>query len=315
MNKKLIEKIIENATSKTIVLTGASSGLGLEALKLLSQSGAHIIVGVRDEAKMNAEISKFGSKHSECKISVKKLDLTSPKSIAEFAGSVSAEAPNGIDIIINNAGIFAREIKQLEIGFEQHFFTNCLAPIILSLSLLSLLEKKPDSKIIFVSSISIKSAKADLLDMQKTSEKNAIKIYANSKRWLTFFALQLSQKLGQTGTKAIIVHPGVSGTSLLHYSHSKLGKFGYKFVRAGMALLFPSAKKACLNELAPLIMDVPPDSWVGPGGAFSVYGSPKAKKLKLKLESPTIMRECYDKILSEIKPFVSQEIMERLTIK
>lgn len=313
MNKKEVLRAIEDAANnKNIVITGTSSGIGLESLKILAGCGANIFVGVRNTEKMNQIVESL-STTSKAKIHVLPIDLTDANSIFDFAGSLKTLCPDGIDLLINNAGIFAREKQILDCGIEVHFFTNCIAPIILSQCLLELLSKKQNSKIVFVSSVSILHAKIDPNDFDKQSENNAIKLYANTKRCLTCFATKWKAELsvrnqGSNGTKCgvdiDIIHPGISGTSLLHYSHSKLSKFGYKFVRFGMKLIFPSPQKVCLCELAPLFLKTQVGEWICPGGAFSVYGNPKVKKIKFKAESDKTEEFCYKKI---------QEIVDDLT--
>lgn len=296
--KKYINNLKNRLNDKTIVITGTSSGLGLESFKILAKTNSHIIVGVRNVQKMNEEMAKFSSEIS-ARVSVLKLDLTDISSIDNFASEVAKISSDGIDALINNAGIFARKKEVLPNGFEVHFFTNCLAPIILGKKLLPLLSQKPHSKLVFVSSISICNHKVDTGNMQKVDEQNAIKTYANSKRWMTFYVQNLKKELVGQNVDVEVVHPGISGTSLLHYSHSKLGKFGFGFVKAGMNLLFPSPKKACLSELAALVMKTNCGEWICPSSPTSVYGYPKVKKLKLKPEQPDIQEFCYN-ALNEI---------------
>lgn len=290
---KFINSLLQKLDGKTIVITGASSGLGLEIVKALATSNTTVVIGVRNLDKMQNELNLPSKEKVTCTYHVLKLDLTDISSIENFAMEVSKISENGIDAVINNAGVFARKKEVLANGHELHFFTNCVAPILLSKALVPLLSKKPNSKIVYVSSVSIGSVKVSVSDIEKVEVKDDIKTYANSKRWLTYYALELKRELASQNIDVEIVHPGISGTSLLHYSHSKLGKFGYSFVKAGMKLLFPSPKKACLSELAALTTKSEIGEWTCPSGLMSVYGYPKLKKIKLKLEAPDIQIACY----------------------
>ena len=296
---KFIDSALKTIQNKTIVITGTSSGLGLEMTKVLFRANATVIIGVRNTEKMLEEINKMEIDKINCNFHVLKLDLTDLNSIEEFASLTMQIAENGIDALINNAGIFARKKDILPNGHEIHFFTNCIAPIILSNKLLPALSKKTGSKIVFVSSVSINSVKVNFDDVEIAGIRDNIKTYANSKRWLTYYALEFKKNLKSKNVCVELVHPGISGTSLLHYSHSKLGKFGFAFVKGCMNLIFPSPKKACLSEIYALSHNTGNMEWICPSGPMSVCGYPKIKKIKIKPESESAQKTCYD-IISDM---------------
>lgn len=290
---------------KNIVITGTTSGLGFETMKHLSNIGANIVVGVRNTERANSQIEDLKKEYPDAFIVAVKLDLTNPKSIKNFANEVNKIFANGIDALINNAGIYAQRKVVLETGFEQHFFVNCIAPCYLSNLLLPALEKQKNSKLIFVSSISIKGKIPDFEDIDKRNENCDIKIYGNSKIWLTLYALELKNKLAKNNSNICvnICQPGIAATSLMHYSHGKFSKFAFKIIDGGMKILFPKKEKACLVEIYSIFNNTNDYEWICPSGRSNVYGYPKTKKLKLKKQVMACAPKCFEIISNEISKF------------
>ena len=156
-------------------------------------------MGVRNTARAAFQVEEILKKFPFAKIQVFKLDLTNIDSILNFAKEIKTYFCAGFDALINNAGIFAQPKEVLSSGYEKHFFTNTIAPIILTKELLPLLQKQPDSKVVFLGSISFNKSKTNFSSIDKLAEKNNIVTYANSKRWLTFYAIELAQKLKEEG--------------------------------------------------------------------------------------------------------------------
>lgn len=291
---KYIKKKYENLKNKIIVITGTTSGLGYETEKVLATKNAIIVCGVRNLNKAEENKNEILKTNPTAQIYNFHLDLTSTKSIHEFADSVTKQFPDGIHALINNAGIFARKKEILSCGHEKHFFTNCIAPIILSTALLPALEKQKDSRIVFISSISVLHKKPDFANFDKQSEKNNIKTYANSKIWLTLYALKLKEILNEkkSNTSVVIAHPGISATSLMDPKNGKFSKFTFMICNAGMKLLFPSSKKACLCELSALSLSAKHNEWISPK-TFQVWGYPKQTKIPLTKKVLSLKDECY----------------------
>jgi NAD(P)-dependent dehydrogenase (short-subunit alcohol dehydrogenase family) len=293
-----LNKNISSLEGKTIVATGTTSGLGYETLKHLASLKANVIVGVRNTQRANEQIDELKKTYPNFNAKAIFLDLASSQKIVEFSEQVQALCPDGIDALLNNAGIFAQKKEVLSCGYEKHFFVDCLAPIILSNLLLPLLKKKQNSKLVFVSSISCLNKKVNFDDIYFKNQKGDIKTYANAKRWLTLYAFELKKILESTtpNVQVNVCHPGISATSLMHYSHGKFGKFAFHFLSFGMKCVFPSSKKASLSEVLALSTSTKYGEWIGPSGAFNVYGKPCTRKFKTKLENENISKECFDKL-------------------
>ena len=298
-------KNLNNLQNKTIVITGTTSGLGFEALKHLVSMGANIIVGVRNTQKAENQAKEIQQLNPASKITILKLDLSDLGSIYEFAENVKSLYTEGVFALINNAGIFAQPKSVLNYGYEKHFFTNTLAPIILSKKLLPVLEKQQNSKIVFVSSISFNKVKINFDDIDLKNDTKNINTYANTKRWLTFYALELAKvlKAKNSNVSVAICHPGITGTALMNPKNGTFSKITYRFCDIGQKILFPSPKKASLTELASINAKTNDFEWISPS-IFNIWGYPKKTKLKIRHFNPNEITDCYNKI---------EEILSKIT--
>ena len=291
--QKWLNENCSSLKNKTIVITGTTGGIGSAALEILVSLEANIIVGVRNVERAKSMCEQFIL--NGAKIEIEKLDLADITSIKDFAKKVTYLAPDGIDALINNAGVLAKTKEILPCGYEKHFFVNFLAPIMLSKRLLPLLNKKENSKLIFLSSLSIFYTKIKFDDHNSTKIKGALKIYANSKKWLTYYVRHWRPEIKETypNVSVNLVSPGISGTALL--LPDKKHKIRYTLAKIPMSILFHKPKKACLNEIFALYTNANDDEWIEPAGLLGAYGYPKVTKLKLKLENDDIEKQVFEK--------------------
>ncbi|XP_071182028.1 retinol dehydrogenase 13-like isoform X2 [Mytilus edulis] len=137
---------------KTVIITGASSGIGKEVAKNLAKRGAKVILACRDLEKTNKVVYAIKRQVRDAKIGVKHLDLASLKSIRQFAKDINQNEER-LDILINNAGVFyCPDDLRTEDGFEMQFGVNHLGHFLLTNLLLDLLKKSAPSRVITVSS-------------------------------------------------------------------------------------------------------------------------------------------------------------------
>lgn len=288
----MLKNLIKNKTllNKTVLITGTTSGIGLSCIKHLARLGCHIIACARNNNLASKQLDDLSKKHPTLKYNVYHLDLQNFDSIDSLFETLKKDFPNGIDYVINNAGIFARPKKQTQFGFEQHFFTNCVAPLYLTKKLMPLLNE--NSKVVFVSSISIKNAKINFENIDLKNENNNIKIYANSKLWLTNYIQHHNLLNSNQKSKFQIVQPGVCSSSLMNSKNGSFSKFISGVCNIGMKILFHSPSKAALCEIAGLTKSTNNNEWIGPW-CFGVWGKPKTTKLITKNANPAIQEKCY----------------------
>ena len=286
-----IKKNCTSLKNKNIVLTGSTSGLGYETLKVLCELDANIIVGVRNTAKAEEQKQTLLKTFPNASITVFKLDLSSVAAIKNFANKIKFIFADGIDVLINNAGVFTKTRKVLDNGHEQHFFINCIAPLLLTKLLKSHLKEKQTSKVVFLGSISCNFSEINFEDQDFRNCKNELRPYSNSKRWLTYAVFKLKEEFEKENINVNLIHPGISSTSLFLNSR-------FKKLQPLLKLIFTKPKKACLNEIAGIFWNTQNGEWIGPN-IFNIWGTPKTSKLKIKHFNEDEMTKCYE-ILMQI---------------
>ena len=138
---------------RTILITGANSGIGFQAARELARSGAHVLLGVRNEAKGSAAANRIRSEHPGASVEVALLDVASQGSVQHFAESFLASG-RALDVLINNAGVMALPTRELtEDGFERQFATNHLGHFALTGRLLPALERSAAPRVVTVASL------------------------------------------------------------------------------------------------------------------------------------------------------------------
>ena len=200
---------IGSHVGRTIVVTGATSGLGEVAARALGRSGAQVILAVRDLDKGEVVAREIGSNAD-----VRKLDLSNLESVSAFARSI-----DHIDVLINNAGVMAVPMKRTDDGFELQIGTNHLGHFALTGQLL----KKIRDRVVTVSSAFHAYGAIDLDDLNWDARPyNRWNAYAQSKLANLLFAFELQRRLDETGSKvrSVAAHPGYAATGLQSHTES-----------------------------------------------------------------------------------------------
>ncbi len=270
MNHKWIKKHCPNLKNKVVVVTGATGGLGKEICFALASLDATIVLACRNETLANTLSSKIKEKYPNSTTHFIPLDLSDFKSVNSCIDKLKNY--NGIDILINNAGVYNVPVKKLDSGFNNIFQINFLYTYYLTKQLLPELKKKENSTCITLSSIAHNYSKIDHNDVDFSSRKKPGKIYGNSKRFLTFSLYELFRN---SGVNLSIVHPGITLTNMTsHYP-----KCINWLVKFAVGVLFPTPYKASRNVLFGINNHTPNNTWIGPQFC-NIWGSPKLKKLK-----------------------------------
>jgi NAD(P)-dependent dehydrogenase (short-subunit alcohol dehydrogenase family) len=206
-------------TGRTAVVTGGNSGIGLIECRELVRHGARVILACRNEQKGNAAVSQIHSglgSDVKGEIEVRILDLASLDSVRAFAGSLSAELTDGLDLLVNNAGVMASPRMETADGFELQFGTNHLGHFALTGLLFDSLKRRPGSRVVTVSSVAAKMGKFNFDDLHGRKKYFRWAAYGQSKLANQVFALDLQTLIGEAGLdmKSMAAHPGVAATNL-----------------------------------------------------------------------------------------------------
>lgn len=202
---------------KTVIVTGANTGIGKETAKDLSKRGAKVILACRNlsAAKKAAEEIKHITGNSSI-IVVKHLNLASLSSVRSFVRNIKASEER-LDILINNAGVYYCPDRKTEDGFEMHFGVNHLGHFLLTNLLLDMMKKSAPSRVVTVSSYVYERADINFDDINCETRYNPDKCYSQSKLANVLFSRELARRLHGTGVTTYCLHPGIVRTDVGRY--------------------------------------------------------------------------------------------------
>ena len=201
-------------TGKTALITGASTGLGLETALTLASAGARIIMAARPGAKLDAALATVRERYGNAVAEAVALDLTDLDSIRACAGAVVA-LTDKLDFLINNAGIMAVPFDRTSAGCELQFGTNHIGHFLLTNLLAPLLIKAGQARVINLSSGGHKHSPVDFDDLHwQTREYSKWGAYGQAKTANALFTVALQKRLGNKGISVFAVHPGAIPTEL-----------------------------------------------------------------------------------------------------
>jgi len=214
------ESNIPDQSGKIFIVTGPTSGLGKESVKVLVRKNATVIMAARNIKKADSIKKEILDENKNAKIDIQELDLSSLESVNNFSISINKKY-KALDCLINNAGIMACPYSKTKDGFEIQMGTNHLGHFALTGQLISLLKKTPNSRVVNVASIAHTSGNIDFDDLNWEKRKyKTWSAYADTKLANLYFTYELSRKLGQDKGSPMVLasHPGWTATDLQRHS-------------------------------------------------------------------------------------------------
>ncbi|XP_053603610.1 retinol dehydrogenase 12-like [Plodia interpunctella] len=210
-------KCSKHLVGKVVIVTGANTGIGYETAKDLADRGARVLLACRSEQRGTAARDKIIANTGNKDVHFKKIDLTSLRSVREFAAEILGTEKR-LDILINNAAMGSARNVKTEDGLLQGMQANYFGPFLLTYLLRPLLKSSAPSRIINVTSIAHFKAKIDLdnLNMEKETEKtfSDFQVYAVSKLCNVLMTVELARQLKGTEVTANSLHPGAVDTDI-----------------------------------------------------------------------------------------------------
>jgi NAD(P)-dependent dehydrogenase (short-subunit alcohol dehydrogenase family) len=252
---------------KHVLITGATSGLGLASARVLCERGAHVILATRNPEKTEAVVRALTGSVSHVP-----LDLSSQASVRDAAKRV-LDRYERLDVLMNNAGVIGVPFARTVDGWESHFATNHLGHFTLTNLLLPLLLGTPGSRVVVVSSSMHKLGRIDRDDLLwHTTRYRPWHAYARSKLANLLFLRELDRRLAATrsGTIAVGAHPGVTPT--------KPKDATTFFGRALMAVVGQPMEMGVLPQIHAATADVPRGTYWGPARWAELKGPPGPAK-------------------------------------
>lgn len=256
---------------RTVIVTGANSGLGLVTARELARVGARTILACRNVEKGEAAVAGMTGD-----VQVRRLDLQDLASVRDFADTIGV-----VDVLVNNAGIMAVPYAITRDGFESQIGTNHLGHFALT----NLLLPKITDRVVTVSSVMHYSGWVSLGDLNwKARPYSAWLAYGQSKLANLLFTSELQRRLAGAGSdvKAHAAHPGYSATNLQGKTGNRIGT---PIWLAANKLAGASPEYGANPTLYAASMELPPDSFIGPkygarGPVSAVGRSPLARDTK-----------------------------------
>lgn len=264
---------------KTVLVTGANSGIGYQAALELARHGAHVLLGCRSEGKGQAALERLKREVPGASVEIALVDIASLSSIRTFASQYVSRGGT-LDILVNNAGVMAVPARELTSdGFERQFGTNHLGHFALTGLLMPALSKSVAPRVVTVASLAHRDGKIELDNLQSERSYKPWDAYNNSKLANILFAKELDRRMREAGSPllSVAVHPGVSKTGITETGPGSNTKdLKVRMVKLlGPLLMQNDAMGALPTEYAATSPDVHGGEYIGPDGMGEIKGYPK----------------------------------------
>ncbi|HVV08805.1 oxidoreductase [Amycolatopsis sp.] len=273
---------IPDQSDRTVLITGANSGLGLRSAQALAAKGARVLLACRSPERGRQALHTVQAV-AQTEPRLIKLDLADLGSVRQTAAEVRELTGDALDVLMNNAGVMATPKGLTTDGFELQFGTNYLGPAALTWLLMPALRGGKDARVITMSSLAAHGGRLDLRDPNFEHRRyNPGVAYSQSKIANQVFALELDRRLRADDEPVISVaaHPGYTATNLTSsmarsYPNALVRSVVENVTRAGNFLLAQNVKTGALPQLyAATAAGVNGGDYIGPANFAHMRGAP-----------------------------------------
>jgi NAD(P)-dependent dehydrogenase (short-subunit alcohol dehydrogenase family) len=199
---------------KTVLITGASAGIGKATAAELAARGAQLVLACRDPDKAAAARAEILARTPSSRVDVVALELSSLRSVRDCAAKVIAHYPR-IDVLLNNAGVFPPTLLKTEDGFELQIGVNHLGHFLFTQLLVEKLVASAPARVVTVSSMMHAGGKIDFASFRGPEKYSAYAAYRQSKLANILFANELARRLAGRGVSSNSLHPGGVATEIM----------------------------------------------------------------------------------------------------
>ncbi|WP_420452897.1 oxidoreductase [Ilumatobacter sp.] len=217
MSSGFTDHDVPDLTGRTLMVTGANTGLGFAAARVLAERGARVLLGCRSDEKANGAMDAIRRDVPDADLASVPLDLGDLASVEAAAETVAGT--ESLDVLVNNAGVMMPPLQFTTDGFESQFGVNHLGTFALTCRLLDALGEQPGSRVVVTSSIAHRGARITFDDLGAEEGYGAQARYGQSKLANLLFTYELDRRLRTSGSSTIAVacHPGIATTELTRH--------------------------------------------------------------------------------------------------
>lgn len=283
---------------RTAVVTGANSGLGRQVALALAAAGAHVVMTARDPGRGEQAVAQVRAAVPGASVELGSLDLADLASVRAFAARTGADHPAGIDLLVDNAGVMALPRGTTADGFETQFGTNHLGHFALTGLLLPALLRRPQPRVVVVSSFAHRTGRIDVDDLQGERRYQRWRAYGQSKLANLLFAYELDRRVTEVGLPlvAVAAHPGFTATNLQGGAARVSGsRASALLARAANAVIGQPDTVGALPLLyAATAPDVVGGEFFGPDGVGELRGGPQRVSSSSASHDPAVATRLWE---------------------
>ncbi len=277
-------------SGKTVVVTGANSGIGLQAARGFAAKNARVIMACRNMDKGRAAQAHIQAEIPHATLELHQLDLSDLSSVRRFAETFRT-AHASLDLLVNNAGVMALPLARTAEGFEMQIGTNHLGHFALTSLLWPRLVAARPARIVVVGSIAHFFGSIRFHDLNWEKSYSRWPAYCQSKLANMLFAKELARRaeLASVGVTTVACHPGYASTNL-QTKQAKISGSSLEetIMNLGNGAFAQSSAWGALPTLYAATQEVEPGSYVGPGGPLGLVGLPTRARVSRRAEDPEI---------------------------
>jgi NAD(P)-dependent dehydrogenase (short-subunit alcohol dehydrogenase family) len=268
---------LPDLSGRTVLVTGANSGIGFEAARMIAARGAATVLASRNPEKAAAAESRILAAHPDARVELLSLDLADLSSVRRAAATF-ATRHDRLDVLINNAGVMMLPRCETADGFEMLLGTNHLGHFALTGLLGGALAKGPGARIVTVASSGHRFGRIAFDDLQLERSYSRLRAYGQSKLANLLFTYELQRRIQRAGLQmaAMACHPGAADTNLVFVEPSHERASWRDRLARRLPFLAQSTQMGALPTLyAAFSPDAVAGAYYGPRGLFGWRGYPK----------------------------------------